>query len=227
MWSWTKAKALSLIGWDKGVSVSDHGDFSFDTKDIDSDPEMTLFVKQQVQQEKENAQKISLKKIKVGDNEVEFQVVIYKGKELAQLPVKDQFETDGGGGASCGYQTLKNGFETVLALSGKDVPNFLKDYVLDEQWIEQRNQHLKVTFKDPGLIKQLFGECGSWRRAVLYERTLTRLRTELSKDWKKALRNVKQLPFMDEQRVRNFYGNVVHSNSLHKRYLMESCRMSH
>ena len=75
----------------------------------------------------------------------------YNGTEIVQLKVKNQFEADGGGAASCGYHSMRNGQEIIQSLTG-NVEN-LGERVLDVQDIEW-----------------LFGEQGVWRQAVVQKR---------------------------------------------------------
>ena len=41
---------------------------------------------------------------------------LYNGSEVVQIPVKDQYDTDGGGAASCGYHSMRNGEQIIQAL---------------------------------------------------------------------------------------------------------------
>lgn len=153
----------------------------------------------------------SLPLTKIGENDVRpVYVGHYQGKEIVQLPVKSQFGSDGGGGASCGYQAVKNGIEMVLALSGKDVPDFVKQFAPTSQWKKERPEHLNGTLNDAGLITTLFGgECGTWRQLVVKERIFVQLKNKMMEDWRSCVHMGAVSNNLDPEKVKNFYKSTI------------------
>ncbi len=78
-------------------------------------------------------------------------IVDINGVQLYQYDVKNQFDYDGGGSASCGYQALKNGIAFIRASLGES-----KSFA-DELMASSHIKELFGTGEDPG----------RWRRAVI------------------------------------------------------------
>lgn len=99
-------------------------------------------------------------------------LVEIKEPALEQLPVYGQFNSDGGGGASCGYQTLLRAMQLVREKS------------LDESDIE-----LKKTLMNPVAIQVYFGPEGEWRKAIIEKRKADEFKKVLHKKLLAALKS--------------------------------------
>ena len=77
----------------------------------------------------------------------------YVWPALEQLDVYSQFNSDGGGSASCGYQTLLRAMQVVKSKSGGE----------DEK-------ALKKALRDPVSISLYFGPEGKWRKEIIARR---------------------------------------------------------
>lgn len=82
----------------------------------------------------------------------------YPDVRFEQIPVKNQFEPDGGGAASCGYHAINNGEHIV-------------------GWLTGRIKNLLYALFDIDTIQKRFGRKGSWRNKVRH------MRGERSSDW--------------------------------------------
>jgi len=81
------------------------------------------------------------------------------GVNLKQLQVYSQFNSDGGGGASCGYQTLLRAMQVVKAKSE-----------------DERDEDLEKTLIDQSSIPVYFGPDGQWRKEIIARRKDQKLR---------------------------------------------------
>ena len=75
------------------------------------------------------------------------------GRQVTQFPIYSQFNSDGGGAASCGYHTLLRGMQIVQAKANNESEN-----------------DLKKTLMSYDLIAQYFGKNGTWRQAIVNKR---------------------------------------------------------
>jgi len=101
----------------------------------------------------------------------------YKGKNLLQLNVKNQMES--GGGASCGYQTIKNGFIVARALQGELVPDFVKIFACPEQLRNDLPKCLGNSLKDTVLVEKYMKEgSGIWRNYIIGQRKRVKLKQQ-------------------------------------------------
>lgn len=76
----------------------------------------------------------------------------YPDVHFEQIPVKNQFELDGGGAASCGYHAINNG-EHIAG------------------WLTGRIRNLLRALFNIDKIQKRFGRRGSWRNKVRHMRT--------------------------------------------------------
>ena len=94
---------------------------------------------------------------------IPFNAVLATKPNLIQLDVYSQSNGDGGGGASCGYQTALRSMQVVNGLG--------KNRDMDE---------LKATLVDSGAIQKYFGKDGTWRKAIIQKRTEDKFKESLS-----------------------------------------------
>lgn len=76
-----------------------------------------------------------------------------EGHQVTQFSVYSQFNSDGGGAASCGYHTLLRGMQVIQAKNQNE-----------------SNAVLEQTLKSPNSIANYFGPNGIWRKVILEKR---------------------------------------------------------
>jgi hypothetical protein len=97
-------------------------------------------------------------------------MAVQSSPDLEQLQVYCQFNDDGGGGASCGYQTLLRSMQVVKGKSENE-----------------SDEALQKLLNDPIAIDLYFGKDGEWRQAIIERRKEQELKKALHKKFILAL----------------------------------------
>src|SRR5438445_646899 len=97
-------------------------------------------------------------------------IVVQPSSDLKQLQVYCQFKKDGGGGASCGYQTLLRSMQVVRGKSENE-----------------SDEMLQQILNDPITIEFYFGKDGEWRKAIIERRKEQELKKTLHEKFILAL----------------------------------------
>ncbi len=127
---------------------------------------------------RKSKQPVAKEEIMVGKSVCKGRKGKIKGAPVLQPNVYNQFHSDGGGGASCGYQLLLRSCQIVKAISNGD--NDLQSQLEDHKVIQ--------TYYGTGKSKV------KWRLHILDGRSERRIKLYLSNKFEEGLRPLKQCP---------------------------------